>query len=170
MVPGRSPHRAEERPRAAVGTPRHAASPACRSALRERLPVRCNLPGTRNWRSTRAALRRYRSHAASPRRNQPPCRQRRSRRASLDRAGWHTTARLKVPKNITPIFLPSRAPSSTRSRISGNSSRQLAFQPGLRRLRSHHRGCMRSRRNLIAQPDIITSIGMRDWAHVGQSS
>ena len=28
----------------------------------------------------------------------------------LDRAGWHTTARLVVPKNLTLIFLPSRAP------------------------------------------------------------
>jgi hypothetical protein len=28
----------------------------------------------------------------------------------LDRAGWHTTSKLDVPANITPIFLPSRAP------------------------------------------------------------
>jgi hypothetical protein len=28
----------------------------------------------------------------------------------LDRAGWHTTGKLDVPTNITPIFLPSRAP------------------------------------------------------------
>ena len=30
----------------------------------------------------------------------------------LDRAGWHTTGKLKlkVPRNITLIFLPSRAP------------------------------------------------------------
>ena len=28
----------------------------------------------------------------------------------LDRAGWHTTGKLDVPDNITPIFLPSRAP------------------------------------------------------------
>ena len=28
----------------------------------------------------------------------------------LDRAGWHTTAKLDMPSNITPIFLPSRAP------------------------------------------------------------
>ncbi len=28
----------------------------------------------------------------------------------LDRAGWHTTGKLNVPKNITPIFLPSRSP------------------------------------------------------------
>jgi hypothetical protein len=28
----------------------------------------------------------------------------------MDRAGWHTTASLDMPKNITPILLPSRAP------------------------------------------------------------
>ena len=28
----------------------------------------------------------------------------------FDRAGWHTTSKLDVPENITPIFLPSRAP------------------------------------------------------------
>jgi transposase len=28
----------------------------------------------------------------------------------LDRAGWHTTGKLNMPKNITPIFLPSRSP------------------------------------------------------------
>jgi transposase len=28
----------------------------------------------------------------------------------LDRAGWHTTGKLDLPDNITPIFLPSRAP------------------------------------------------------------
>ena len=28
----------------------------------------------------------------------------------LDRAGWHTTTKLDIPTNITPILLPSRAP------------------------------------------------------------
>jgi hypothetical protein len=28
----------------------------------------------------------------------------------LDRAGWHTTGALNIPKNITMILLPSRAP------------------------------------------------------------
>ncbi len=28
----------------------------------------------------------------------------------MDRAGWHTTDKLKVPKNITIILLPSRSP------------------------------------------------------------
>ena len=30
----------------------------------------------------------------------------------LDRAGWHTTSKLGMPENITPIFLPSRAPDA----------------------------------------------------------
>ena len=28
----------------------------------------------------------------------------------MDRAGWHITARLRMPDNITPILLPSRSP------------------------------------------------------------
>jgi transposase len=28
----------------------------------------------------------------------------------LDRAGWHTTEKLSIPKNMTMIFLPSRSP------------------------------------------------------------
>jgi hypothetical protein len=28
----------------------------------------------------------------------------------MDRAEWHTTARFKVPNNITIVLLPSRAP------------------------------------------------------------
>jgi hypothetical protein len=28
----------------------------------------------------------------------------------LDRAGWHTTANLVWPRNITPLLLPSRSP------------------------------------------------------------
>ncbi len=28
----------------------------------------------------------------------------------MDRAGWHTTGKPKIPKNITIILLPSRSP------------------------------------------------------------
>ena len=28
----------------------------------------------------------------------------------MDRAGWHNTGEFKMPKNIIPIFLPSRSP------------------------------------------------------------
>jgi hypothetical protein len=70
----------------------------------------------------------------------------------MDRAGWHTTARLKVPKNITPIFLPSRAPElnpveNPRVKPGGRHlalpARQLAVEPRLRRLRRDHRRRLR---------------------------
>jgi hypothetical protein len=70
----------------------------------------------------------------------------------MDRAGWHTTARLKVPKNITPIFLPSRAPElnpveNPRVKPGGKRlavpAQQLAVEPRLRRLRGDHRGRLR---------------------------
>ena len=48
----------------------------------------------------------------------------------LDRAGWHTTGRLVVPKNITLVFLPSRAPSSIRSRTSGSTCARTGFRNG----------------------------------------
>ena len=34
----------------------------------------------------------------------------------FDRAGWHTTPNLVMPKNITPIWLPSRAPEGGAAR------------------------------------------------------
>jgi hypothetical protein len=43
----------------------------------------------------------------------------------LDRAGWHTTGALKIPKNITMILLPSRAPELNRSRTSGSTCAKL---------------------------------------------
>jgi hypothetical protein len=46
----------------------------------------------------------------------------------LDRAGWHTTGKLDMPANITPIFLPSRALSSTQSRTSGSISARTGSQ------------------------------------------
>jgi DDE superfamily endonuclease len=36
----------------------------------------------------------------------------------FDRAGWHTTGKLDLPDNITPIFLPSRAPELNPKRSS----------------------------------------------------
>ena len=60
----------------------------------------------------------------------------------LDRAGWHTTAKLDLPNNITPIFLPSRAPEPGREHLAV-LTRQLAFKPGLRNLRRHRRRRLR---------------------------
>jgi hypothetical protein len=53
----------------------------------------------------------------------------------LDRAGWHTTGRLVVPKNLTLVFLPSRAPemNPVEERMAV-SAPDLAVEPRVRDL------------------------------------
>lgn len=88
----------------------------------------------------------------------------------MDRAGWHTTARLKVPPNITIILLPSRAPELNPMenvwqfmRQNWLSNRVFASYEDILEA-----GCAAWNR-LIAQPETIASIGTRQWAHIGQS-
>ena len=87
----------------------------------------------------------------------------------LDRAGWHTTRRLAVPKNITLVFLPSRAPELNPVenvwqylRQNWLSSRVFHIYEAL------VDAACETWRNLIAQPAAITSIGTREWADIGQ--
>ncbi len=82
----------------------------------------------------------------------------------LDRAGWHTTGKHKVPKNITPIFLPSRSPELNPVeniwqylRANWLSSRVFETYDAI------IDAACDAWRKLIAQPATITSIGMRDW-------
>jgi transposase len=84
----------------------------------------------------------------------------------FDRAGWHTTGKLDVPDNITPIFLPSRAPEL-------NPVEQYLRQNWLSNTVFENYDAIvdaacATWRKLIAQPQTITSIGMRDWARVSQ--
>jgi transposase len=88
----------------------------------------------------------------------------------LDRAGWHTTAKLLMPNNITPIFLPSRAPElnpveNIWQYLRGNWLSNRVFDT----YDAIIDAACEAWRKLIAEPQTITSIGMRDWAHVGQS-
>ncbi len=53
----------------------------------------------------------------------------------LDRAGWHTTANLIVPKNLTLVFLPSRAPELNPVENICVPAPDLALQSRLRHLR-----------------------------------
>lgn len=89
----------------------------------------------------------------------------------MDRAGWHTTAKLTMPKNITPIFLPSRAPELNPVENVWQYLRQNWL--------SNHvfdsydaiiDAACEAWQKLLAEPQTITSIGMRQWAHVGQTS
>jgi transposase len=89
----------------------------------------------------------------------------------LDRAGWHTTDRLKVPANITPIFLPSRAPElnpveNVWQYLRANWLSNRVFDS----YEAIVEAACEAWQKLLAQPQTITSIGMRQWAHVGQSS
>jgi hypothetical protein len=86
----------------------------------------------------------------------------------LDRAGWHTTRNLSVPKNITLIFLPSRAPELNPVEqiwqyIRGNWLSNRVFETYGDIIDA---ACDAWNR-LIAEPNTITAIGMRQWAHSG---
>ena len=88
----------------------------------------------------------------------------------MDRAGWHTTGKLKIPRNITIILLPSRSPELNpveniwqHMRQTWLSNRVFPTYDAIL-----DAGCDAWNR-LIAQPETITSIGMRKWAHKGQS-
>ncbi len=84
----------------------------------------------------------------------------------MDRAGWHTTEKLRVPENITVILLPSRAPElnpveNVWQYMRENWLSNRVFETYDDILDA---GCAAWNR-LIAQPETISSIGMRKWAH-----
>jgi len=86
----------------------------------------------------------------------------------MDRAGWHITDKLNVPKNITIILLPSRSPElnpveNVWQYMRENWISTLVFETYEAIVDT---GCS-AWNKLTAQPEIITSIGMRQWAHKG---
>ena len=88
----------------------------------------------------------------------------------LDRAGWHITNHLMVPANITLIFLPSRAPELNPQeniwpclRANWHSNRVFETYDAI------VEASCEAWRKLAALPATITSIGMGEWAHVGQT-
>ncbi len=88
----------------------------------------------------------------------------------LDRAGWHTTGRLVVPRNLTLVFLPSRAPELNPVENVWQYLRQTWLA---NRVFDTYEAIIDAAceawRKLLAQPATITSIGQRDWTHVGQT-
>jgi transposase len=88
----------------------------------------------------------------------------------LDRAGWHTTDKLDIPKNMTLILLPSRAPElnpveNIWQYLRANWLSNRVFET----YDEITEAACDAWSKLIAMPAVITSIGMRDWAHVGLS-
>lgn len=86
----------------------------------------------------------------------------------MDRAGWHRTPRLQVPKNLTIILLPSRSPELNSVENVWQYLRQnwLSNRVFLNLEAIIDAGCPAWNR-LMAQPDTVRSIGWREWAHVG---
>jgi len=88
----------------------------------------------------------------------------------MDRAGWHTTPKLAVPDNLSILLLPSRSPElnpveNIWQYLRANWLSNRVFDDYEAIIDA---GCDAWNR-LIAQPETITSIGMRKWAHTGQS-
>ena len=86
----------------------------------------------------------------------------------MDRAGWHRADKLKVPKNLTIILLPSRSPELNPAEniwqyLRQNYLSNTVFEDYDAILEA---GC-KAWNKLIDQPETIMSIGMRDWAHTG---
>lgn len=88
----------------------------------------------------------------------------------MDRAGWHTTAKLKVPKNLTILLLPSKSPELNPMENVWQYMRQTWLSNRVFETYGDilDAGCKAWNR-LIDQPDTITSIGSRKWARIGQA-
>jgi transposase len=89
----------------------------------------------------------------------------------LDRAGWHTTGNLDMPENITPIFLPSRAPElnpveNVWQYLRSNWLSNRVFDTYDAIIDAACEAWI----NLMHMPNTITSIAMRSWAHIDQES
>lgn len=84
----------------------------------------------------------------------------------LDQAGWHMSAKLKVPDNITLLPLPPRSPELNPQEniwqfLRDNWLSNRIFQ-SYDDIVAH---CCDAWNKLIDQPWRIMSIGLRDWAH-----
>jgi hypothetical protein len=84
----------------------------------------------------------------------------------LDQAGWHMSAKLAVPGNVTLVPLPPKCPELNPTenvwqfmRDNWLSNRVFKSYDDI----VDH--CCYAWNNLIDQPWRIISIGMRDWAH-----
>ena len=84
----------------------------------------------------------------------------------LDRAGWHMSAKVAVPPNITSVPLPPKCPELNVMEniwqfMRDNWLSNRVFPSG-EAIVDH---CCHAWNRLVDQPWRIMSIGLRDWAH-----
>jgi len=87
----------------------------------------------------------------------------------MDRAGWHATAKLQVPENLTIILLPSKSPElnpveNIWQYLRANWLSNRVFET----YEDIVDAACEAWNKLIERPETITSIGLRKWAHDGQ--
>ena len=84
----------------------------------------------------------------------------------LDQAGWHLSAKLEVPDNITLMPLPAKAPElnpveNIWQYVRDNWLSNRVFK-SYDDILDH---CCHAWNRLLDQPSTIMSIGLRDWAY-----
>lgn len=88
----------------------------------------------------------------------------------LDRAGWHTTDKLKLPENITLLPLPPRSPELNPTENIWQFLRQNWLSNRVFKnygdILDH---CCFAWNQLIDQPWKIMSIGAREWATIDET-
>lgn len=88
----------------------------------------------------------------------------------LDKAGWHTTHRLRTPTNITLVPLPPACPELNAAENVWQYLRQNYL--GNRVFENYTTildACQDAWRKLLAETGRINSIAHRQWASIGQS-
>ena len=88
----------------------------------------------------------------------------------MDQARWHTTGRLTLPDNLSLLFLPPKSPELNPVENIWQYLRQTWLANRIFETYDSilDAGC-KAWNNLVAQPELITSIGTRKWAEIGQT-
>ena len=88
----------------------------------------------------------------------------------LDQAGWHTTRKLKVPKNLTMVPLPAACPELNAAENMWQYLRQTYLSN--RVFKSYTDildACQDAWQRLLDETGRIASIATRKWATIGQT-
>jgi len=87
-----------------------------------------------------------------------------------DQAGWHTTGKLKVPKNLTMVALPPACPELNAAENIWQYLRQTYLSN--RVFKSYTDildACQEAWQKLVGETGRIASIATREWATIGQT-
>ena len=83
----------------------------------------------------------------------------------MDQAGWHKTGKLKIPNNITIIFIPSYSPELNQMENIWQFLRQNYLSNQVfETYEDIVEACCNAWNKLTSEVERITSIAERDWA------